>query len=52
MLNPWSGIKEAKAALESSKADEPSNKKLAEDLHRIEKENHIAARVHAAFRGE
>lgn len=49
---PFHGTARAKRELAGSEADVPRVTKLAADLRRIERENHITERVHRAMRGE
>jgi hypothetical protein len=52
VTRPWRNLNEAKMELEKSEGDRERVKILAEELRRIQHENHISARVHAAFRGD
>jgi len=52
LARPWRNLQEARLELEKSEQDQERVKLLAEDLRRIQHENHITARVHAAFRGD
>lgn len=48
---PWSGTREARRHLEESQADREAVHELAQEVRDLHRENHISARVHAAFRG-
>jgi hypothetical protein len=52
LTRPWRNLQEARAELEKSEGDQERVKLLAHELRQIQRENHITARVHAAFRGE
>jgi len=52
VMRPWRNLREAKAELEKSEGDQERVKKLSDELRQIQRENHITARVHAAFRGD
>lgn len=49
---PFHGVQEAKRELGYSQDDVPRVNRLANELRRIEKENHITQRVHRAMRGQ
>lgn len=51
LTRPWAGIRHARAELEKSRNDQQSVRELGEALHRIDRENHIVARVHRGMRG-
>ena len=52
VMRPWRNLREAKTELMKSERDQERVKKLSDELRQIQRENHITARVHAAFRGE
>lgn len=49
---PWSGTGDARRALEESEGEQERVGELADELRRIQRENHITSRIHAAFRGD
>lgn len=52
LTRPWRNLQEAKLELEKSQEDQHRVRVLSQELRQIQKENHITARVHAAFRGD
>jgi hypothetical protein len=51
LVRPWAGSREARVELAKTQAEKPRVRRLAHDLHTIDQENHISARVHRAMRG-
>jgi transposase-like protein len=51
LKSPWSNLSEARRHLAESEAEKEEVQQLAKDLRKIYEENHITAKMHAAFRG-
>lgn len=51
LVRPWTRIRRAKDELAKSRADQPAVAQLGRDLQRIDRENHVTARIHRAARG-
>jgi hypothetical protein len=52
ITKPWRDRAAAKRALETTRAARPAVDEMTATLRRIQKENHISARIHRAARGE
>lgn len=51
LSRPWAGVRHARAELEKSESDRARVRELGDDLRRIDRENHIVARLHHGMRG-
>lgn len=51
ICRPWTGVRKARRELELSQADQPAVRQLGNDLRAIDRENHIAGKVHRLARG-
>jgi transposase-like protein len=52
ILTPLTSSKELAEAKRATEAGQEEVKELTRELRKIDEENHIAAKIHAAFRGE
>jgi hypothetical protein len=51
LRRPWSGVAHARHELEKSQAERSKVRELGDDLRAIDRENHIAGKVHRLARG-
>lgn len=51
LTRPWAGVRHARRELEKSEKDRPSVRELGDDLRRIDRENHLAQKLHRGMRG-